>query len=104
LAALPMLLTCGLSLHDALPIWRRQPVKGVTAVVLPGVHVPAVRLPEVVRQGFMAGVEKIQIFQHLVVVVILGGQTDQRGLDAQIDRKSTRLNSSHVSLSYAVFC
>src|SRR5699024_1776411 len=36
----------------------------------------------------------------------LGGlQTDLSGrvLDAE-DRKSTRLNSSHVSISYAVFC
>src|SRR5437868_12143592 len=27
-----------------------------------------------------------------------------RSLSAQRDRKSTRLNSSHVSISYAVFC
>src|SRR5699024_11832861 len=26
------------------------------------------------------------------------------GLGVDIDRKSTRLNSSHVSISYAVFC
>src|SRR5437868_9760438 len=26
------------------------------------------------------------------------------GVDWHIDRKSTRLNSSHVSISYAVFC
>src|SRR5207249_5627610 len=26
------------------------------------------------------------------------------GNSAQLDRKSTRLNSSHVSISYAVFC
>src|SRR5438067_2976875 len=26
------------------------------------------------------------------------------GLLARLDRKSTRLNSSHVSISYAVFC
>src|SRR5690242_21000658 len=26
------------------------------------------------------------------------------GLQQQIDRKSTRLNSSHMSISYAVFC
>src|SRR5207249_11287655 len=26
------------------------------------------------------------------------------GLPARLDRKSTRLNSSHVSISYAVFC
>src|SRR3712207_8371780 len=27
-----------------------------------------------------------------------------RGLDATRDRKSTRLNSSHANISYAVFC
>src|SRR5690348_17919405 len=27
-----------------------------------------------------------------------------RGLGAKVDRKSTRLNSSHPSISYAVFC
>src|SRR6266576_4833664 len=26
------------------------------------------------------------------------------GLDPELDRKSTRLNSSHVEISYAVFC
>src|SRR5258707_9613536 len=31
--------------------------------------------------------------------------TDQNGLDqASRDRKSTRLNSSHANISYAVFC
>src|SRR5690625_6301013 len=29
---------------------------------------------------------------------------DQAGLTALRDRKSTRLNSSHVAISYAVFC
>src|SRR5437870_8266109 len=29
---------------------------------------------------------------------------DAAGLIAHIDRKSTRLNSSHVAISYAVFC
>src|SRR5438067_6720944 len=33
------------------------------------------------------------------------GRVPQRGVvDAHQDRKSTRLNSSHVSISYAVFC
>src|SRR5207249_10260805 len=30
--------------------------------------------------------------------------TTIEGIGAEIDRKSTRLNSSHVSISYAVFC
>src|ERR1035441_4925891 len=29
---------------------------------------------------------------------------DLRGYRQQIDRKSTRLNSSHLGISYAVFC
>src|SRR5438874_10044791 len=29
---------------------------------------------------------------------------DHRGTDVDQDRKSTRLNSSHVEISYAVFC
>src|SRR5690606_725178 len=32
-----------------------------------------------------------------------GGEPDERLEDA-LDRKSTRLNSSHVKISYAVFC
>src|SRR3712207_7796494 len=32
----------------------------------------------------------------------VGGQLQQAG--ASVDRKSTRLNSSHANISYAVFC
>src|SRR3712207_8927359 len=31
-------------------------------------------------------------------------QYDFEGADGTIDRKSTRLNSSHANISYAVFC
>src|SRR4051794_41404950 len=35
----------------------------------------------------------------------LGSRSRTRGMEAQAgDRKSTRLNSSHPSISYAVFC
>src|SRR5437870_12868383 len=33
-----------------------------------------------------------------------GGPLLSRGCSAPADRKSTRLNSSHVAISYAVFC
>src|SRR5438034_3698795 len=33
-----------------------------------------------------------------------GGRNAALGLDAAEDRKSTRLNSSHTVISYAVFC
>src|SRR5690349_24238272 len=32
------------------------------------------------------------------------GETDERLVVTGVDRKSTRLNSSHVEISYAVFC
>src|SRR5699024_11806535 len=43
------------------------------------------------------------VFHNFLLFVIkLGFQSFQKR--NQIDRKSTRLNSSHVSISYAVFC
>src|SRR2546426_5861281 len=38
--------------------------------------------------------------------VVVGAEIDVERLDAKIieDRKSTRLNSSHLVISYAVFC
>src|SRR3712207_7473467 len=39
--------------------------------------------------------------RHLVVHVALPGDQPPRGRQ---DRKSTRLNSSHANISYAVFC
>src|SRR3712207_6932609 len=67
-----------LSLHDALPILR----EGLTAIV-------SVKLPEPQFEG--------QTKTKL-------GNTFMRGIVDSIDRKSTRLNSSHANISYAVFC
>src|SRR5699024_12705434 len=38
------------------------------------------------------------------LLVFVGGGDEVVGVEAHTDRKSTRLNSSHVSISYAVFC
>src|SRR2546427_6744031 len=62
-----------LSLHDALPIFRR----GVTGV----------------------GMASVQLLREEPV----GQRCRLRQLQGQ-DRKSTRLNSSHSQISYAVFC
>src|SRR5699024_1261772 len=44
---------------------------------------------------------KMQAFLHPLIALLIGGSNV---LVIFIDRKSTRLNSSHVSISYAVFC
>src|SRR3712207_8407185 len=83
-----------LSLHDALPIWRRAPAHAcaeISGEVLPR------RLPRHEHsQGRGARVPKARFrrAQDRVRSRPSAGQ----------DRKSTRLNSSHANISYAVFC
>src|SRR5438067_8081640 len=62
-----------LSLHDALPIWRR-------------------------------GARRERVVRAVRAVLIAGRRAARCAARGGADRKSTRLNSSHVSISYAVFC
>src|SRR3712207_7252164 len=77
-----------LSLHDALPICEQQlPVELVGA---------ADELAGLPVEGVRRGLEVAGVDVHDV-----GDRVDQQ---AHRDRKSTRLNSSHANISYAVFC
>src|SRR3712207_7012109 len=79
------------SLHDALPIYRlRQAAPSRHAPPDPRRAQPApprLRLLLLVRAR--GGLPRVDGLLHLGVLV---------------DRKSTRLNSSHANISYAVFC
>src|SRR2546422_11408715 len=72
-----------LSLHDALPIWNCMTAegRGISRVLPPLTR--TLRRPQVPSRCWTRNVA-----------------TDSR----RIDRKSTRLNSSHGYISYAVFC
>src|SRR5699024_12681829 len=83
LAASPLTAMCTLSLHDALPIFdhrRLVPHRGPRRDRRR--RLPAHHRPE-------EGADRHRRWQERAAVG---------------DRKSTRLNSSHVSSSYAVFC
>src|SRR5690606_41737141 len=74
------------SLHDALPIWRWRAARlrgrrGLPAAA--GRVFPDAPPPQGEREG---------------------GRLGLRRRRRRRDRKSTRLNSSHVKISYAVFC
>src|SRR3712207_9349664 len=69
-----------LSLHDALPISGRGRRRALAALA------PAA--PGAVGRSAVDG----------------GGRERRRPHRAAADRKSTRLNSSHANISYAVFC
>src|SRR5690606_41296497 len=93
----PTSLLYTLSLHDALPIsyLLRHPIRCIAQQKrrLPRrcVHVPR-RQIEVPRRKIDVLRRKIDILRRHNVGT------------APLDRKSTRLNSSHVKISYAVFC
>src|SRR5207249_5474359 len=54
------------------------------------------------RSTFVPGNRKVRMSPR--VWTAAGGQFEARTTSLALDRKSTRLNSSHVSISYAVFC
>src|SRR2546430_13617813 len=78
-----------LSLHDALPIWVVSAFNTVPSEVLFGVF-------EARRKASRPS------------LVYCGDNASSKKTAAQlirdVDRKSTRLNSSHSQISYAVFC
>src|SRR5256885_7446991 len=52
--------------------------------------------------GIVCGIKDAHVIEHRFEVALVGA-FPRAGLDGQ-DRKSTRLNSSHLVISYAVFC
>src|SRR5690606_41552295 len=52
----------------------------------------------------VASLAAVAIKHHDAVTVCSPNHLDDDGIGIVLDRKSTRLNSSHVKISYAVFC
>src|SRR3712207_8391079 len=77
-----------LSLHDALPIWRHAHGSDDGGL-------PPVTLADTVEEAVRGA--------DVVMTLRLQAERQQSGLLPR-DRKSTRLNSSHANISYAVFC
>src|SRR5690606_39919740 len=90
-----------LSLHDALPISRSEPI--------PKQPEPRRSLGHLFASGSLIHPGKGRTGVPLNRKHIDGGQgflDRHRPISGRflLDRKSTRLNSSHVKISYAVFC
>src|SRR3712207_7685644 len=75
-----------LSLHDALPISSTERFQGARYLG------PGFELRDRAHQ--------LKRGPHLTDVCV----ASRTGRDMRLDRKSTRLNSSHANISYAVFC
>src|SRR3712207_7108183 len=84
-----------LSLHDALPICHREGAPEEIAAAEAGCDDLAEgRVGAVVRAGVLRFLESLRAGEGAAVHDVL----------RILDRKSTRLNSSHANISYAVFC
>src|SRR5262245_64857833 len=91
-----------LSLHDALPI-STGGTKGTTVNHF-AFGVPNIRhVVDHVQQAGYPIVTRAEVPATLAVSDGLCYMADQQ-TDVALDRKSTRLNSSHLGISYAVFC
>src|SRR5690606_40347365 len=88
-----------LSLHDALPISLVEERGGTLTVVNCG-H-PA---PLLLRHGRVIPLDPPQTAPPLGLSPKVQPRVEHLEPGDRLDRKSTRLNSSHVKISYAVFC
>src|SRR5690606_40190175 len=92
------------SLHDALPIFQAKHILNRLGVEEEGVEGPfnvelfSGSLDDSNSQYFFqGGLDTLERYTYSGIIRIPSNETEQ-------DRKSTRLNSSHVKISYAVFC
>src|SRR5690625_3672912 len=69
-----------------------------------GVLPPGTRLENEISLAKRLSVSRPTVRRAIQEVVDKGLLVRRRGVGTQVDRKSTRLNSSHVAISYAVFC
>src|SRR5688572_31277766 len=82
-----------LSLHDALPILHKHMQRLIAANVDVVVHVVSLKSPPL----------RPRLIDRFLIAIQRGGARPVICVN-KVDRKSTRLNSSHSQISYAVFC
>src|SRR5437773_6252353 len=86
-----------LSLHDALPIYRLDALNAVVVELF----IPEAVYDDIVIAGQgKAGAREVADAGWIRRTHL----TDTSSADRLSDRKSTRLNSSHITISYGVFC
>src|SRR5690606_40539654 len=93
---------CNMSLHDALPICLPAVRLGVPVVHLRrGLRA---RNPGTAGPSGGVGRAEVELIRLSPASGSRPGPPAPRSAPTPRDRKSTRLNSSHVKISYAVFC
>src|SRR5690606_41921727 len=96
--------TYALSLHDALPIYLAM-LMVLSLLMLASLVYAAINERSLILQVMEQRTkDTADTYFDFINTSMMTGTMAQRGiLRDKIDRKSTRLNSSHVKISYAVF-
>src|SRR5690625_2480072 len=98
------------SLYDFYRLLRKREIDDVPGIISAGAAPTAVeehssdfvdRNPFILLDLFEVGWRETRLFFELPGKVLLAAVIEHV---SDLDRKSTRLNSSHVAISYAVFC
>src|SRR5690606_40088008 len=92
-----------LSLHDALPIYNRtlNYLKNFSYTLSYSIVVAILCIFFVILSSFFTSLLNFHLSDVKIELVDIDLWLT---LKVMLDRKSTRLNSSHVKISYAVFC
>src|SRR4051794_41608276 len=82
---------------------------GATAFGGPAAHIAMMRTELVQKRGWMTDQEYLDLIGAANLIpgpssTEVAMHVGRAGTGDEVDRKSTRLNSSHPSISYAVFC
>src|SRR5690606_40691298 len=85
--------------HDFVLVWTRPPPGNGTAAVAKERHSMNRRWSDRNANLLAPGTKGFLLFLLLLLIA-----SPARAAELEGDRKSTRLNSSHVKISYAVFC
>src|SRR5690606_41583154 len=89
------------SLHDALPISEESVETPMASALVPTSNEPETTVSHIVEEENTETTAAQTSTECKEAVVRIKIALEEK---ASLDRKSTRLNSSHVKLSYAVFC
>src|SRR5690606_41326803 len=95
---------CTRSLHDALPIFldTARPELPGTTIAAAAESVPGVKAISRRNGIVLVSMETVGMWQQVGFLADVFERFRRHGLSVDLDRKSTRLNSSHVKISYAV--
>src|SRR5438874_3917160 len=92
------------SIPAAHPIAAERPQAPVHEPYIPASQAPAELTPRAITLGVLLGLIFGASNVYLALKIGLTVSASIPIAEDQPDRKSTRLNSSHVEISYAVFC